>query len=104
MKGSCIFFHDFRMVQLSLANELPPAAREAGLHSFCAILWKYNLQFFLKQNTERVLRWEKLKLYLSKMARSSMRSLKFLSSEKLGFVLNFNLVQYLSLFELFIFC
>jgi len=41
-------------------------AREAGLHSFCAILWKYNLQFFLKQNAERVLRWEKLKLYLPK--------------------------------------
>ena len=50
MKGSCIFFHDFRMVQLSLANELPPAAREAGLHSFCAILWKYNLQFFVFEN------------------------------------------------------
>jgi hypothetical protein len=38
MKGSCIFFHDFRMVQLSLANELPPVraklACTASAHFF----------------------------------------------------------------------
>ena len=42
-----------------------PCAR-SWLAQLCAIVWKYNLQFFLKQNAERVLRWEKLKLYLSK--------------------------------------
>jgi len=46
MKGSCIFFHDFRMVQLSLANELPPVraklACTASAHFFGNIICSFS--------------------------------------------------------------
>ena len=74
MKGSCIFFHDFRMVQLSLANELPPVraklACTASAH-FCKI-W---FAVFLEAKYGTCFALGKTEIIFVKMARGSMNEI-----------------------------
>ena len=96
-KGSCIFFHDFRMVQLSLANELPPVRAKLACTAsaqfygniICSFSWSKIRNVFCAGKN-----WN----YICQNGTRFNEILDVSEFKKFEFVLNFSLVQYFCLY------